>query len=128
MKNINIYKYDCSLNQGRIAANEILQNHPDTTAIVAMSDIQAIGCISYLKDHGYKIPKDISVVGFDNIQSSTIITPNLTTVGQPASEKGETAANLLFDLIDKKQVLNKHIILPYSIIIRDSLDYARKNR
>lgn len=123
---INIYKYDCSLSQGRMAGEDIINKHKSTTAVVAMSDIQAIGCMSYLQENGYHIPDDISVVGFDDIQTSTIITPNLTTVGQPAAEKGETAATLLFNLINHKPVANKHIILPYSIVIRNSLSFVNK--
>ena len=81
----------------------------------------AIGCISYFKQQSYNLPDEISVVGFDNIESSTIITPNLTTIMQASIEKGEIAAKTLFKLIDGENLETLHKILPHKLILRDSL-------
>jgi DNA-binding LacI/PurR family transcriptional regulator len=66
------------------------RHHP--TAIVAMSDIIAIGVIKAAMAAGLRVPQDLSVVGFDNITLASLIQPALTTVAQPSREKGEIAA------------------------------------
>lgn len=112
---------DCTLEDGKHAGHLIskLKTHP--TAIVAMSDIVAIGCILYLDEHGYDIPGDISIVGFDNIQESTLVTPRLTTVDQPAADKGYMAAEVLFRMINGETCEDTRMIIPYRMIMRNSL-------
>ncbi len=65
------------------------------TAVLAMSDAIAIGAIRALRDHGLSIPRDVSVVGFDDIELAQTTDPPLTTVHQPIRGKGEEAARLL---------------------------------
>ena len=75
----------------------------DATCIVAMSDIQAYGAINALEKAGKKVPEDISVVGFDGIQLNySGIT--LSTIDQPAYEKGRIAAITMFDILDGRSV------------------------
>ena len=90
-----------------------------------MSDIVAIGCILQFTDQGISIPNDISVVGFDNIVESSYILPPLTTVDQPAAEKGRRAAEMLFSIIQGKHFPDKHITIPYRMIERESLGDVR---
>ncbi len=119
--NINIYDEECFIEAGMNVAKQIVKTNKDATCIVCMSDVIAIGCITYLKQNSYKIPQDFSVVGFDNIKTSTIVTPNLTTIMQASIEKGEIAAKTLFNLIDKNEIATIHKILPHRLIKRDSL-------
>jgi len=65
------------------------------TALLAFNDISAIGAIRALREAGHRVPEDISVVGFDDIQSAAFQNPGLTTVRQPLREMGVIAAETL---------------------------------
>ena len=95
-----------------------LKNPPD--AIVATVDIMAIGVIKFLNANGYKIPDDISVIGYDNISLSTIIEPSLTTIAQPTRKIGQEAARIIIDKINGVTDCNDQIIFEPEFIIRES--------
>lgn len=90
---------ECSLSGGREAVRTLARSYPEITGILAMSDILAIGAIQALGRAGISVPQDVSVVGFDDIPEASIVTPALTTVRQPAEEKGVRAAELLVRMI-----------------------------
>ena len=90
---------ECSLAGGRETGRRVIEGHPDVTGVVAMSDILAIGIIQTLSDHGRSVPGEVSVVGFDDIPEASLLSPALTTVWQPAEEKGTRAAELLVGMI-----------------------------
>ncbi len=120
---------ECTLEDGKHTAHIISKLKKRPTAIVAMSDIVAIGCIIYLDEHGVQVPSDISIVGFDNIQESILVTPRLTTVDQPASDKGYMAAEVLFRLINGQSCEDFRMNIPYRVIPRNSLGpVARKEQ
>ena len=98
-------------------------NHP--TAIFAMDDLIAIGLLKALKDMGFRVPQDISVMGFDNIAISAFTDPPLTTIKQPKKRMGEAAIQLLIDLIERKKLDSKKLILPTELIIRGSVAGVR---
>jgi DNA-binding LacI/PurR family transcriptional regulator len=112
---------ECTLEDGKHAGHLIskLRNRP--TCVMAMSDIVAIGCILYFKENSIRVPDDISVVGFDNIIESQLITPALTTVDQPAQEKGYLASEALFRMINGETLGSTHMEIPFTIIERQSL-------
>ena len=88
-------------------------------AVFAGNDDAAIGVIKALQENGYRIPEDISVVGFDDLHLSGFLTPSLTTVRAPTEEVGRIAAEQLFQLIDE-QHLSGVTVLPTELIIRRS--------
>ncbi len=110
-----------TLEEGKKKGNEILALDKNITCVVAMSDIVAIGCILSWSEAGKKIPQDISIAGFDNIDEASFITPKLTTIDQPAHEKGRLAAQALFQMINKAPLESVHIEIPYTLIKRDSV-------
>jgi len=71
------------------------------TAILAMSDVLAIGAMSALRELGRDVPSDVSVVGFDDIDLAATVEPPLTTVHQPVQHKGEEAARVLIGAIER---------------------------
>jgi LacI family transcriptional regulator len=78
---------------------QLLQmNHP-FTAIFAFNDVTAIGAISALREAGLRVPKDISVLGFDDITAASMHHPPLTTIHQPLRSMGQVAASTLLSLI-----------------------------
>ncbi len=90
------------------------------TAYVTLADFLAIGAIKALKEVGLSVPDDISVMGYNDEVICAFSEPSLTTVKQPKKLMGETAANLLIDIIERKKIVNKNIILKTEIIERRS--------
>ena len=90
------------------------------TAVVASGDTMAIGAIRALNDFHLKVPEDIAVAGFDDIELSAIFSPSLTTVRQPKYQIGTRSAEKLLDLISGKPLMACRDILNYELIIRES--------
>lgn len=103
------------ISDGYSKMEEILKLEKKPTAVFAVSDSMAIGAMNCAIDHGYKIPDDISIMGFDNTDLAYVIRPRLTTVNQPASEIGKQSLKTLIDLIETKDT-DKEIILKHTII------------
>jgi LacI family transcriptional regulator len=93
-------------------------NKPD--AIIAFSDDIAMGLIRALKELGYRIPEDISVSGYDDIQFASLFSPGLTTIKQDKKRIAETAAIKLLEIIEKKDVLKGVTNVPVQLMIRQS--------
>jgi LacI family transcriptional regulator len=77
----------------------LLEKTRDFTAVFCFNDIAAIGAIRALTEAGLSVPGDVSVVGFDDIQSAAYCTPSLSTVRQPLQEMGKTGARILLERI-----------------------------
>lgn len=91
------------------------------TAICAGNDLIAIGAIKALKERNIRVPKDVSVVGFDDIETSSIINPQLTTIKQNSYSMGYESANILIKNLEKKSFNNiEKITFKPELIIRDS--------
>jgi LacI family transcriptional regulator len=88
-------------------------------AIFSSNDEMAIGAVFALRDSGYNVPKDVAVVGFDNLVVSSYITPPLTTVKRPMYEMGLLSTHTLFNMLNGCEV-NKSVTLTTKIIIKDS--------
>ncbi len=104
---------------------EFLKKGKIPTAFITVADVFAYGLMRALKEAGFKIPQDISILGFDNIIFSEFTDPLLTTVKQPKKLLGKTAMNLLLDIIEAKKVTQKKILLPTTMIERNSVTYAK---
>lgn len=83
------------------AAAELLENHPDLTAVICTTDSMALGVLDYAERMGIEVPKDISVTGFDGIPRA--LDRGLSTVVQPNREKGFTSGNVLAALIRRRE-------------------------
>lgn len=95
-----------------------LEDRPD--AVFSVNDRKGVGAIITMKRHGIEVGKEIGVVGFTNDPISTIIEPSLTTIEEPALEIGKMSCELLLKHIRNKHFLPKEIILPGTLIIRES--------
>jgi LacI family transcriptional regulator len=105
---------------GMYGMRELLLRGKEFTAVFAASDELAIGAIRVLKDEGIRVPEDVSVIGFDNIESSNYYIPRLTTVHQPIAEIGEQTAFSLHRRITGGPCPDPEIIIPHKLIIRES--------
>ena len=108
---------------GYIALNKLLAKTRDFTAIFAFNDMSAIGAIRALQIAGFRVPEDISVVGFDNIHFAEFNSPPLTTIRQPLFRMGEIAAQTLLKRLDKSinnEEIPQTISIEPELIVRNS--------
>ena len=94
---------DFSLEKGKEAMEKILQTGKKIDGIFTVCDAAAYGAMAVLKSAGYKIPEDISVIGFTNDPFAKLIEPSLSTISQPSLEIGETSMHLLLKHIENKE-------------------------
>ena len=90
------------------------------TAIFAFNDNHAIGALQAARARGLRVPEDLSVVGFDDVEHATIVTPRLTTVRQPLAEMGRTAVSLLMRLLEGQRFETLHVELGTRLVVRES--------
>ncbi len=111
---------DYSRDHGFAAATRLLELTDRPTAIVACSDYLAIGILQAFHRAGLSIPKDISLVGFDDMPFAELIDPPLTTIRQPVAEMGRLAFKRLLCVIDKTETVPL-TRLPVELIVRRSV-------
>ena len=101
-------------------AHMLFDQAPEATAILAMSDKNAIAILDVARERRISVPIDVSVVGFDNAPDAARSSPPLTTIEQPLVEKGRIAATMIFD-----DVHSRHEIIPVNLIVRTSTSKPR---
>ncbi|MDP9729151.1 LacI family DNA-binding transcriptional regulator [Alicyclobacillus tolerans] len=104
---------------GETATRQLLQNHPEMTAIFYASDLMAIGGMRCIQRMGKKVPGDIAVLGYDNIDLGEWVTPMLSTVAQKRYEMGVAAADMLMGMLLRQEEPGGRL-LPPSLVIRES--------
>ena len=105
---------------GFARAVELLELPEPPTAIFAGSDQQAFGVYEAARQHGLRIPEDLSVIGFDDLPVARWASPPLTTVRQPLAEMGSAAAQMLGELIDGVPLRSNRVELSTELIVRES--------
>lgn len=111
---------DYSFNSGIRAANQFISMEARPTAIFAFSDIMAIGALRAIRENNLKVPEDIAVAGFDNINFSSMCNPMLTTVSQPKYDMGCIAMELLLQQIRGELKEPVDVSLENELVIRES--------
>ena len=112
---------DYSEKSGRLLASLLMQADRPITGVFAGNDLMAFGVIAELQSRGLRVPADVSVVGFDDVDFASRITPSLTTIRQPAVELGKRSAQLLLDhVIHGHALQGRHFSLPVRLVRRDS--------
>ncbi len=99
---------------------QLLRQSPDVTAIFALTDAIAVGVLRAASEFGWRVPRDLSVLGFDNLLLASHVIPRLTTVAQPVEELGEKATELLLRQIDEPGAPPETVKLETRLIIRES--------
>jgi len=105
--------------EGRLATRKLLLRGNPFTAVVAFNDISALGAMTALREAGHKVPEDVSLLGFDDIEFASIAYPPLTTIRQPLQEMGATAAELLIRKIATDESAPDVCVSP-ELIVRSS--------
>jgi DNA-binding LacI/PurR family transcriptional regulator len=101
-------------------ANELIQRGADFTALICYNDVAAIGAIRAFMNHGFNVPNDVSVVGFDDIQGAAFHNPSLTTIRQPLYQMGTTAARILLQRIRLQATFPDFVPIHPELVIRES--------
>jgi LacI family transcriptional regulator len=102
------------------AAKKLLSKNKKITAIFACNDAMAIGVIQYLKDRRIKVPDEISLIGFDDVEADLSIDPPLSTIRVSKLEMGIEAFRLMKDILKNRVKSPKKILVPTELIIRKS--------
>lgn len=103
---------------GQAAMETLLRLEPDS--VFAGSDRMAVGAMRAIREAGLRCPGDIAVVSFDGLIPADQTSPRLTSVAQPVAEAGRQAATLLKAVIDNPDLAPQRIVLPPSLIVRES--------
>ena len=112
--------YEPGLDLGR----SFHERHPEATAIFATADILAVGVIEGLHLAGLRVPEDVSVVGFDDIDIGRYVTPKLTTVAQDVVAKASTAVQILLAEIERSGVPGEPVVVGVELVSRASVAAA----
>ena len=111
--------------EGASATRRLLDQHPDLTAIVAANDLLALGAYDVLRERDLECPKDISIVGHNDMPLVDMVHPPLTTIRISHREMGRQAAELLQQALDGNGSALRNVVLPPELVVRDSTSRAR---
>jgi DNA-binding LacI/PurR family transcriptional regulator len=107
-----------TLEGGRRATRKLLVANPGVTAIICVNDMMAVGSLRELRESGHRVPEDISVTGFDNIDLAQFSFPSLTSVHIPRDEIGRTICACL--MTSGSALLEHEFVIEPDLVVRDS--------
>ncbi|MEN6595455.1 MAG: LacI family DNA-binding transcriptional regulator [Clostridiaceae bacterium] len=116
---------DYSFSSGKQAARTILTSPNPPSAIFCVSDILALGVIAEAGKLGLRVPEDLSVMGFDDVDYTTMFHPYLSTVAVPCYELGRGSMELLYDHINRKPGAEIGVYLPHQVVYRETTAQKR---
>ena len=117
----DIYRTDTVYKGAILVGNDIALSGKGYTAVATMSDIVAFGLIEGIKQCGFSVPDDISVIGFDNLAEGEYVYPKLTTISQDINEKANAAGRGMFEILEGNKDYTADIQLPVQIIERQTV-------
>lgn len=116
----DVYSLDIDIENSLALGRELASRH-DYTAIFAMADVLAAGLITGLCENGRRVPDDVSIVGFDDLNIARLINPQLTTVHQDVLLRGYQAAELLVSAIERGARVERSLAMPVRLVERKSV-------
>jgi LacI family transcriptional regulator len=117
---VQIESQESSPELGYPYIKKLLARNQPFTALFAYNDISAIGAIRAIREAGLHVPRDVSVVGFDDIEGAAFHNPSLTTVRQPLRQMGEVAARTLLAKIEDTEEYPDEIAIQPELVVRES--------
>jgi LacI family transcriptional regulator len=106
---------------GARAMRKLMEQPERPTAVFCANDLMAIGAMDTARELGLRIPDDVAIVGYDDIEAASLVSPKLTTVLNPAYEKGKAAGRLLLERVQGKyRGPGRHVFIPPRFIKRES--------
>ncbi|SCG36045.1 LacI family DNA-binding transcriptional regulator [Micromonospora halophytica] len=110
---------DFTRESGARAMHQLLAEHPDLDAVFAASDLMAHAALRTLREAGRRVPQDVAVIGFDDIETAAYTDPPLTTVRQPIVELGRALTRQLLRMT-AGEAIDEALILPTELVLRES--------
>ena len=107
-----------SIDYGRQAADQLLDSHVEFDAVMTGSDLVAIGLASQLIKRGVRIPEEVELVGFDNIELSSVFDPPLSTISKPHYDMAYRLAKDLMRIIEGEPVFLPHTAVEPTLVLR----------
>jgi LacI family transcriptional regulator len=112
---------DWTRHGGHLGMRRLLEAGPPPAAVFCANDLMAIGAMDAARESGLRIPEDVRLVGFDDIEAATLVRPALTTVRNPAYEAGRTAGELLVSRMSGQHTSGQRVVvLPCPLVVRGS--------
>ncbi|UXN73564.1 LacI family transcriptional regulator [Devosia sp. A8/3-2] len=118
---------DGTTESGRAATEHMFVRDVLPTAFLCVNDVTALGVIIALTARRYELPRQFSVMGFDDITFASFVSPSLTTMKQPRLKIGEEAMDLLLALLEGKSVARKQVLLRSELIVRNSVGQVSRS-
>ncbi len=118
--NYIIHEWTFKINEAGYATKNLITNNPEITAIIYGNDLQAYGGLKALSDMKIKVPDDIAIIGWDDIELNKYVKPSLSSVRQPIEKMGELGIKMLINSIKTKKYKNESIELASEINLRGS--------
>ena len=115
-----VFTQEITVEEGK-KLGRLLSERQDITGIFASADILAAGIMAGLAERGVSVPRDKSVVGFDDNYLSQLTVPGLTTIHQDAEQKGILATDMILKQLFRQPVEEKNVILPVRLVVRGSV-------
>ena len=114
------YASELSFSAGKAAMEKLLQAPVKPDAVFAVSDTLAAGALRAIEEAGLNVPEDVAVIGFDGTELAEMVSPQLTTIGQPSRDIGRHAVSLLIKKIDNPEARAERLMLDWHFIARAS--------
>lgn len=115
-----IYEFDFTQEGGYEGMKKFLSMPEVPTAVLVINDFSAMGALRAAKEMGYRVPEDISIIGYGDVPFASMTDPPLTTIRAPYQEMGHEAADMLEKLISGKRFSKKHLVFPVELVVRKS--------
>lgn len=118
----SLYEGELTLEHGYRSAKEFVRRRKEKnyTAVFCTNDLIALGVYKAFREEGVRIPEDVSIIGFDNVEFTAYLSPPLTTVAQPVRELGEKSADIVVNLLSGNRT-NEPLFLPVALVRRASV-------
>lgn len=119
-----VIRGDYHAQSGMAITHAFLKMNPRPTAIFALNDLMALGALRAAAEAGCSVPKDLAIVGYDDLELAQYTNPPLTTIAQPKKEIGVQAVHLLVDRMSDRDRSPSRLVLPPELIVRRSTQPA----
>jgi LacI family transcriptional regulator, galactose operon repressor len=110
---------------GYHAAGKLFNKNKKVTAIFSCNDAMAIGVMQYLKENKIRVPEDVSVIGFDNVEADLSLDPPLSSIQISKTDMGIEAMHLMYDILNSEIKTSKKVLVPIELVKRKSTGYLQ---
>jgi LacI family repressor for deo operon, udp, cdd, tsx, nupC, and nupG len=117
---LHVMQGDFSMSSGKIKTTELINRKVGATAMFCFSDEMAVGALAALRRAGMVCPRDMSLIGFDDIPMARFVEPTLTTIRQPMEQIGRCTVELLLNILAGRQTTPVSVTLPHKLVVRGS--------